>query len=317
LREALQTFPFFGTGKVIWFQNCTFLGEERTASTQVVTENLVALVQELKELSWESIRLVISAGKVDKRKVFYKTIEKIGSVQTFAGWSADDRDWAATAEEVVREQLRQRHKEASSEARAQLVASVGPNARQLHMETEKIALYVGDRPRIEVEDVEAVAVRNKQSRAFALGDAFGERNLQKFLRVLDEELWETQRDSQKSEIGLLYGIISKVRVLIFLKEMLREQWIKPDADYTRFKAQLERIPVAALPEDRRFNPLAMNPYVLFKALGQTKHYSTEELIQAMDLLLDCNHKLVFSGREEALVLQHTFIKIISRTQKAR
>jgi hypothetical protein len=106
-------------------------------------------------------------------------------------------------------------------------------------------------------------------------------------------------------------------VLIFLKEMLREQWIKPDADYTRFKAQLERIPVAALPEDRRFNPLAMNPYVLFKALGQTKHYSTEELIQAMDLLLDCNHKLVFSGREEALVLQHTFIKIISRTQKAR
>src|SRR5690349_15731717 len=38
LREALQTIPFFGGKKVIWFQNCNFLGEERAASSQAVTE---------------------------------------------------------------------------------------------------------------------------------------------------------------------------------------------------------------------------------------------------------------------------------------
>src|SRR4051794_11468469 len=38
LREALQTLPFFGSGKAIWLQNCNFLGEERTASAQAVTE---------------------------------------------------------------------------------------------------------------------------------------------------------------------------------------------------------------------------------------------------------------------------------------
>jgi len=31
LREALQTLPFFGTAKVVWLQNCSFLGEERAA----------------------------------------------------------------------------------------------------------------------------------------------------------------------------------------------------------------------------------------------------------------------------------------------
>ena len=36
LREAMQTLPFFGSGKVIWLQNCNFLSDER-AATQDVT----------------------------------------------------------------------------------------------------------------------------------------------------------------------------------------------------------------------------------------------------------------------------------------
>jgi DNA polymerase III subunit delta len=316
LREALQTLPFFGSGKVIWLQNCTFLGDERAASTQAVTESLAALAQELKAFSWDKVRLLISAGKVDKRKVFYKALEKIGTVETFAGWSLDDRDWSAGAEDAVRKQLRALKKEISTEALARLVECVGPNARQLHMETEKLATYVGERPHIDTPDVEAIATHNKQGRAFALGDALGDRNARKLLRTLDEELWEMKRDSQKSEIGLLYMIISKVRVMIFLKEMLREGWLKADVDYGRFKLQLERVPAQALPEDRRFNPLAMNPYVLFKALGQAKHYTLEELTGAMDLLLTCNQQLVFSNLDEATLLQQTLLKIIGRTDGA-
>src|SRR6516165_9409529 len=70
LREALQTLPFFGSGKVIWLQNCNFLAEERWATNQV-TENLAELAQELKEFSFDKVRLLITAGNVDKRRVFY------------------------------------------------------------------------------------------------------------------------------------------------------------------------------------------------------------------------------------------------------
>src|ERR1051326_6802203 len=35
LREALQTLPFFGSGKVVWFQNCNFLTDERPATKTV------------------------------------------------------------------------------------------------------------------------------------------------------------------------------------------------------------------------------------------------------------------------------------------
>ena len=42
LREALQTLPFFGSGKDVWLKGCNFLGDERAASAQAVTESLAA-----------------------------------------------------------------------------------------------------------------------------------------------------------------------------------------------------------------------------------------------------------------------------------
>jgi DNA polymerase-3 subunit delta len=314
LREALQTLPFFGTGKVIWLRDCNFLGEERVASTQAVTESLADLAEELKAFAWSrhsGIRLLISAGKVDKRKIFFKTLDKIGSVENLAGWSVDDRDWTDRAELAARTAVRERKKEISEEAVAELVTRVGPHPRQLDNEIEKLCLFTGNRDRIEMDDVNAVCVRNKQARAFALGDALGDRDLPRLLRRLDEELWEVKFDSQKSEIGLLYGLIAKVRAILLLKEMFREGWIKPEMDYNRFKAQLQRVPADQLSGDRRFNPLALNPYVLYKALPQIKRYSEAELIRAMDLLLRCNQRLVSSGLDEALVLQQTLVQIIT------
>ncbi len=312
LRAALQTLPFFGSAKVIWLQNCNFLGEERTAAAQAVTEDLAELSQELKSFPWQNVRLLVSAGKVDKRKTIYKTLEKIGSVETFAGWSADDRDWAAQAEAFALQALGELGKEISDEALARLVAFAGPNARALRAEIEKLSLYIGERPRIGAGDVDAVVTRNKQARAFAMGDALGDRQLARLLRCLDEELWETRRDPQHNEIGLLYGLISKVRVLIFAREMMAQKWIRPETDYNRFRSQLSRVPADALPEDKKFNPLAMNPYVLFRATGQALNYTQAELVAAMDLLLECNLKLISRSLDPSLVLQQELVRIVSR-----
>lgn len=312
LRESLQTLPFFGGGKVVWLQNCNFLGEERTASAAAVTELLAQLAKELTAFNWGSVRLIISAGKVDRRKVFYKTFEKIGAVELFAGWSLDDKDWAGQAENWAARALRDLKKDISDEALARLVNNVGPNARMLNNEIEKLALYVGDRPQIESKDIETIVTRNKQARAFALGDALGDRDLPRLLRCLDEELWEVRRDPQRSVIGLLYGLISKVRVLIFLKEMLAQKLLQNESNFARFKTQLSNVPADVLPEDKKINPLAMNPYVLFRALSQVRNYSQGELIQAMDSLLECNQKLISRGLDESLVIQETLIGIVTR-----
>ena len=92
--------------------------------------------------------------------------------------------------------------------------------------------------------------------------------------------------------------------------MLREKWLQPGNDYNGFKRQLERIPADKLPADRRFNPLASNPFVLFKALPHASRYSADELIRAMELLLQCNQRLISSALDEKLVLQQTLVEIV-------
>jgi DNA polymerase-3 subunit delta len=311
LREALQTLPFFGEKKVIWLQNCNFLGDDRTASAQAVTEFLGDLAKELKSFDWSKTRLLISAGKVDKRKTFFKTLEKLGDMESFVAWSVDDRDWSDKAELSARRSIRELGKDISEDALGELVARVGPNMRQLQSEIEKLALYTGTAPRIELKDVETITTKNKQAQAFALGDAFGDRNLPRALRRLDEELWSMKFDTNKSEIGLLYGLISKVRVLIFLKELLKQGRLKAENDYNRFKGQLERLPADLFPEDKRFNPLSMNAYILFKSLPQARNYSLAELTRAMGQLLECNRRLVGgSNTDGAIVLQQTVTEIL-------
>ena len=316
LREALQTLPFFGGGKVVWLRDCNFLGEDRTASSSAVTEALAELAEELKNFSWQTVRLLISAGKVDRRKVFYKTLDKIGSVENFTAWSQDDKDWADRAEIAAQDALRKRQKEISDAAMGELINRAGANARQLENEIEKLCVFTGDRKKIELADVTTICSHNKTAKAFALGDALGDRDLPRLLKRLDEELWETKFDKDKSEIGLLYGLIGKVRAMLLLKEMLREGWVKETRDYGQFKTQLERVPADKLPADKKFNPLALNPYVLYKALPQVKKYTAAELVRAMDVLLRCNQRLVSSGLDEALVLQQALVQIVAPSTAA-
>lgn len=318
LHEALQTLPFFGGGKAIWFKDCNFLGgEDRLSSSATVTEAVNGIATTLQSFAWGNVRLVVSAGKVDKRRSFFKTLDKIGTVEAFADLSLDEKDWAERAAGHVESEVRARQKEIHPSAVAALVQNVGPHLRQLTTEVEKVTLYIGDRPRVETADIEAITSKNKLARAFALGDALGDRNLPKLMRTLDEEMWTMQFDKKKSEVGMLYGLISKVRAMLFMKELMREGLVKLEREFFRFKPQLDRIPADRFGGDRKSSPLGMNPYVLFRAAQQSENYSLAELVRAMELLLECNLKMFSSGTsDEKLLLQQTMAQIVGLPAKA-
>lgn len=319
LNEALQTLPFFGSNKVVWFRDCNFLGEDRTSSVRVVTERLATLIEDLKRLPWDKLRLLISAGKVDRRKVFFKGLEKLGTVEGYDPLSVTDKDWAAQAELFVRDQLRARGKDMNDDTVNEFITIVGPNYRELANEVEKLALFAGERPKITSADVACLTSRHKQTKSFGLAEALGDRNLPRALRRLDEEFWAIRNrvDRDKTSIGLLYSLITKVRVLLLLKELIVRGLIKPGGDYNRFKGQIERLPADQLPEDRKYNPAAINAFMLFKALPQTANFTLDELVSAMDRLLACNLRLVSSGLDDELVLQQALVGVIGANQPAR
>ena len=309
LNEAVQTLPFFGGSKVVWVRDTNFLGDERTASSCDVTDRLNGLAKGWETFDWQGVRVLISAGKVDKRKTFFKTARKIGAVEDL---SVADKERGSRAALIVRQRLAELGKKIAAHVADELVLLAGTNLQQLHSEADKLAAFVGERGEVTRQDVHAIATRTRQAKAFALADALGERNLPKLLRVLDEELWEVKLDSKKSPIALLYGLISKVRTMIFLRELLRLKWIRAGGGYPQFKSQLEAIPDDRLPGDRKFNPKAMHPYMLFNALGHARQYSEAELTKAMDILLRCNRQLVSSSTDDTLLLQQAVVQIVSK-----
>ena len=319
LRLALDTLPFFGGGKVVWFQNCSFLGDDRTSSSSAVTTAIASLAEDLKRIPWDSVRLLVSTSKADKRKAFYKTIEKLGTVESYSALNAEDKDWSGKAEAEAIKLIKGKGKDINDEALAELVSRVGPNIALLTSEIEKLSLLLGDRTEIIVADVRTSVSRQKVARAFALAEALGDRNLPRLIKTLDEELWEirTGADKKKSEIGLLYGLITKIRTMILLKELKTAGILKASKDYYSFKAQLETVNPESLPSDRRFNPLASHPFVLFQAMRQTDNYDLPELIRAMELMLEANRSLVSSGLDEAIVLQKLVLDIAAAPRAIR
>lgn len=311
LREALNTLPFFGGEKLIWFRDCTFLGEDRTGQSATVTEALGELAEQWKTFRWSGLRLLISASKPDKRRVFYKTLDKQAEVEFF-GSLAEEKDWADRVEAEALKQFRAAQKSIADEALAEFVARVGPNLRTLHNEVEKLILHSGDQPEITLSAVQLLTPLQKLAEGFALGEAVGERDLVRALHVLDEELWTIRSgvDKKRSEIGLVYGLISKMRLLLLVKELRRTGQLRPARDYNSFRSQVALIDASQLPSDKRFNPLAGHPFPVFQALKQVDRWEPPDLVRAMDLLLEANVQLVASGLDEAVVLQRTLIEII-------
>jgi len=309
LNEAVQTLPFFGGAKVVWLRGANFLGDERTASSRDVTDRLNGLAKGWETFDWQGVRVLISCGKVDKRKAFFKSAKKIAAVEDL---SIADKDRGSRAALIVRQRLAELGKKISPHIADELILLAGSDLQQLHTEADKLAAYVGEREEVMRQDVHEIATRTRQAQGFALADALGERNLPKLLRVLDEELWVVKLDAKKSPIALLYGLITKVRTMIFLNEMLRLKWIRTGGGYQQFKSQLEAIQDDRLPDDRKFNPKAMHPYMLFNALGHARQYSEVELTRAMDILLRCNRQLVSSSTDDTLILQQALVQIVNK-----
>ena len=309
LNEAVQTLPFFGGAKVVWLRGANFLGDERTASSRDVTDRLNGLTKGWETFDWQGVRVLISCGKVDKRKAFFKSAKKIAAVEDL---SIADKERGSRAALIVRQRLAELGKKIAPHVADELILLAGSDLQQLHTEADKLAAYVGEREEVMRQDVHEIATRTRQAQGFALADALGERNLPKLLRVLDEELWVVKLDAKKSPIALLYGLITKVRTMIFLKEMLRLKWIRAGGGYQQFKSQLEAIQDDRLPDERKFNPKAMHPYMLFNALGHARQYSEEELTRAMDILLRCNRQLVSSSTDDTLILQQALVQIVNK-----
>lgn len=304
--NALRTVGFFGGGRTVWMRDATFLSPDREpGDSEDVKERLEALTAEIKKGLPDGQVLIITADKVHRATAFYKACAAAGEVHDFnppeKGFQAQQATQAYVAEIVAQAGL-----QFDSAAMEAFRLRCSDDARQIHNEVEKLAIYAGDRTRITADDVRAIVSPTRESLAWDLSDQFGQRNLLGALAIIRQ-----LTEQRESPIGLVIMVEGRIRDLIVMRQCIEKRWLTVkqgrDRVFTDWQPSAEADAwLGSLGKD----PRAANPYRTSILAGQAVKYSLEELIQAHRLITDAHEKMVSSGVPAEILLEHALIAIM-------
>jgi DNA polymerase III delta subunit len=310
LFEALQSQSFFATEKVVWWRDTNLLGASPTATGAEVADMLGGLAAQLEKGLAPGVTLVVTATEVDGRRSIVKKLGACGKVVAFTKDPFKQKENAAQAVEFAFRAAKETGVELEEEAAVLLAEMTDGDSRTIRSEIEKLSAYVGDKARIGVDAVRAVGSHRPGGLVWDLADAVGERNLPKALSVLDDLLFAGEKP-----VGLFYNLISRIRLFLLLRGLADAKRLRLGGDYNSFKAQLDRLPEWAsrtAGEDKKANPLAGHPFVLWKTSSGAARYTHKELVSALRVLLDANEKLFSTGGEPRAVIADALVAICAK-----
>jgi DNA polymerase III delta subunit len=300
--ESVQMPGMFSAAKVTWLRNATFLtGGARVSEGAAAKEAVERLTRWLKEDLGDGQNLIITAEKVLRSSVFFKTCQKQGEVIDFGGglkpWEREKH-----AEERLDTLLEQAGIQMGRAARSEFIARVGFDTRQQVQELEKLRTYLHPKVSATENDVREITSIGREADAWDVLDAFGERSADALLVALN------QLSGQRGIGIMLAAMLEKnVRDLIVLREAHDRKWasaggwsnsIPPEA-----QVMLNTLPV---------NPKATTAWILRKKLPHAMNYTLQELRIARFRILDMREKMVSTSHPEMHLLQATLLRIVGK-----
>lgn len=312
--EALLTFPFFGGEKLVWLKNATFLGDDVTSRSETVTTALEKLVETLEAGLPDGTVFLLSATPVDKRRSFYKTLQKLGKVQLFDALDTSRSGWEEDAALLVRDSANTRGLHLSDGGAQLLAMMTGGERRQIETELDKLDLYLdSERRDVTENDIRLLVPMSHQGVIFELGNALAERNSSHALELLDRLLFQGE-----SEVGiLLASIIPTVRNLLLAKDLMTRFKLSRPANPFGFGKQLERLPAEAIAHLPRKKDGGINAFGLGIAAAHAQRFSLEELSDALNACLQANLKLVTSSMEPRVILTQLIVRVAGIKENRR
>jgi DNA polymerase III subunit delta len=175
-----------------------------------------------------------------------------------------------------------------ADAARELVDSLGGDMMMISNELEKLILYVGEKRRITLGDVETMVLAAKQRSLYELTDAISSRDRTRSLEMLDAIL--STGDGDEAAIGHLYMLAKTFRqMLVILERNVRDQ----------------RMLWAALWQGFRVPPFAADDII-----RQARRYkSKRELTRAIRLVAKADLALRSNPPSKRLVLEKLILDL--------
>jgi DNA polymerase-3 subunit delta len=306
--QALQTLPMFGGDKVVWLRNANFLADTITGRSQRTEEGVAKLHQVLEAGLPDGVKFLLSASAIDKRRSFWKWMEKQAHVVLCDRIDTKDEGWQEQVAAIVTRRAKELGLEFEADALALFVMLAGEQSQQIANELEKIDLYLGsDRRCVTEDDVHALVPLSRAAAVFEIGKAIQQGNASRAIQLIDQQL-----DADESAVGIMRASIIGVVRNLYLAKLLATTFKTPTGSYQAFAGALNRLPE----QDRAWLPQkkdgsGVNVYPIFLCLGQASHFDLDALRRVLESTLKADEALVTTGLDHRVILHRLIVEIAS------
>lgn len=306
--EALQTLPMFGGDKVVWLRNANFLGDNVTGRSQRTEAGVERLRVALEGGVPNGVKFLLTAQGVDKRRAFWKFIEKAAEVQAYDRIDTSRDDWQDQVAALVTRRAAEFGLDFEPDALAIFVMLAGEQSQQIGNELEKLDLYLGpERRTITEDDVNVLVPLSRAAVVFEIGKAIQNGNAGRAIQLIDQQL-----EADESAIGIMRASIIGVVRNLYMAKLIVGTFKTPTGNYQAFSGALNRLPEndrAWLPQKK--DGSGVNVFPIFLALPNAANFELEGLQQIMEATLNADQALVTTGLDHRLILHRLIVEIAS------
>jgi DNA polymerase III subunit delta len=310
--EALLTIPMFGGDKVVWLRNANFFSDTVTGRSQRTEAGVERLRATLERGIPNGVKFLLTAQGIDKRRAFWKFLEKTAEIQVHDRIDTSRDDWQDQVAALVTKKARELGLQFQPDALALFVMLAGEQSQQIGNELEKLDLFLGlDRRQVTEEDVRVLVPLSRAAVVFEIGKAIQLGNASRAIQLIDQQL-----EADESAIGIMRASIIGVVRNLFMAKLIMEKFKIPTGNYSAFAGGLNRLPEA----DRAWLPQkkdgsGVNVFPIFLAADNAKNFELAGLQHVMEATLKADQALVTTGLDHRLVL-HRLIVEIATARKA-
>jgi DNA polymerase-3 subunit delta len=305
--QALQTLPMFGGDKVVWLRNANFLSDNVTGRSQRTEAGVESLRAALENGLPAGVKFLLTAQAVDKRRSFWKFIEKTAEVRTHDRIDTNRDGWQEQVAALVTGRARELGLDFEPDALALFVMLAGEQSQQIDNELEKLNLYLGpDRRTISEEDVNALVPLSRAAVVFEIGRAIEKGNAERAIELIDQQL----AADDKAAIGIIRAaIITTVRNLYMARLIIDHLDLRPGANLT---AAINRLPEkdrAWLPQKK--DGSGPNVWPISQVADSAANFNLNSLQHIMEATQKADQALVTTGLDHRLILHRLIVEIAS------
>ena len=314
-RVASQTLSLFGEGKLIWLSNLDFLADSPTGRSEGTIAEVERMQGYLEKLDSSGMMVILSASPVDRRRKFYKWLEKTSHFVE----ATSKNDKGAALRRLVDETCEDLNVTIDANAFEYLSGLISGNARLAVEEIHKLAAFLGpEGGSIEEKLVSDLVPPFGEGDFFEAAEAFSSFDLPWTLEAITRHFfhWKEARP-------LLSSMQGRNRLMIQLRVLLDSGEIKLGSRGIA-KADLDRAAdkhagrFGDMDEKNGFNVFTQNPWYLGRlALGAQKPAKLRTLIDVQTELFRTFEELINNPDDQEGAMSNLAINSLSNVELKR